>query len=74
MMSDVILLTDQERDHFAAWLEQEAESSRMLLKQLEKLPQGAVVADHMKREAGACALIALKLRSIETMSISGKGS
>lgn len=71
-MAELIFLTDHEREHFAAWLEQEAESSRLLLKQLEKLPQGVVVADHMKLEAAACALIAKKLRSTESMTVSGR--
>lgn len=66
-----LLLTDRERERFAAWLEHEAATEKGLIEQMEKLgPAFAAVVEQRKREAGASLLIARKLRSTQSTSIS----
>lgn len=65
----MIDLTKEERDRFAAWLEQEAASDKGLLEQMEKLPNMAAVISHRKNEIIAALLVARKLRSIEDWKI-----
>lgn len=65
-----LLLTDQERDRFAAWLEHEAMTDKGIIDQLEKMgPAMAAVASHKKAEASAALLIARKLRATQGDSI-----
>lgn len=65
-----ILLNDDERARFATWLEEQAESSEAICKQLLSLgPHGEIIAQREKQEADASLLIAAKLRSIESASI-----
>ena len=65
-----LLLTDQERDRFAAWLEHEAATEEGLIEQMEKLgPHFALVVQQKKLEANASLVIARKLRSTQSMSI-----
>ena len=65
-----LLLTQQERDRFAAWLEHEAYVGKGLIEQMEKLgPHAAPLVAREKAEAAAALLIARKLRSTEGMSI-----
>jgi len=62
-----LLLTQAERDKFATWLENEAETSKGLVAQLEKLgPAGALMIKREISEAAASVLIARKLRSIQS--------
>ncbi len=65
-----LLLTTQERERFAAWLEHEAETDAVLIQQMEKLgPAFASVAATRKQEVVAAMMIARKLRATEGMSI-----
>ena len=65
-----LLLTQQERDRFAAWLEHEAAVGKGLIEQMEKLgPHAWPLVAREKAEAAAALLIARKLRSTEGMSI-----
>jgi hypothetical protein len=68
-----LLLSTQERDRFAAWLEHEAATAKGLIEQMEKLgPHVAPLVAREKAEAAAALLIARKLRATESMSIEGK--
>ncbi len=65
-----LLLTDQERERFAAWLEHEAATDIGIIDQLEKMgPAMTIVAAHKKAEASAALLIARKLRATQGDSI-----
>jgi len=61
----VTMLTKQERERFVSWLEDEAESDKMLLKQLAKFPGHERFAEVKKQRIGACLIVASLLRSIE---------
>ena len=59
-------LTDAERAKFATWLEQDAESTRLILVELERLPSmvtSGVVAQY-EQEMAAQKVVAKKLRSM----------
>lgn len=65
-----MLLTEQERLRFAAWLEREASTSSALIEQMEKLgPHVAPMVVHQRAEIAASLLIAKKLRAIQSESI-----
>lgn len=65
-----LLLTPQERDRFAAWLEHEAATANGLIEQMEKLgPHVAPMVAREKAEAGAALLIARKLRATHSDSL-----
>lgn len=58
-----LLLTQEERDRFAAWLENEAVSGKLIIEQMEKLgPYTAQLVAREKAESNAALLIARKLR------------
>ncbi len=64
----MITLTQQERDKFATYLEQESKSDADMATQVEKFgPE--VLVKKLKVEAMAARVIAEKLRSIETETI-----
>jgi hypothetical protein len=66
-----LLLSPQERDRFAAYLEREAESGKQMLGQFKTLPP-AIAEQMVSREqqyVSACIIIAAKLRSVEDMTI-----
>lgn len=70
------LLSDQERDRFASWLEQEAKSDEGTARQLEGLARGPsdpthVLALKFRIEAGAAKVIAKKLRETQSMTLGG---
>lgn len=59
-----LLLTEQERERFAAWLEHEAATAKGLIEQMEKLgPAMAMLIAREKAEAAAALVIARKLRA-----------
>lgn len=59
-----LLLTRQERDRFASWLEREAATAQGLIAQMEKLgPHVAPIVAREKVEAAAALIIAQKLRA-----------
>lgn len=65
-----MLLTDQERERFAAWLEHEAGTARGMIEQLEKLgPMGAPAIAREKTEMTAALIVARKLRATHSESI-----
>ena len=65
-----LLLTPQERERFAAWLEHEAATSKGLIEQLKRLGQPmAMVVAREEAEAAAALLIARKLRATHSGSI-----
>ena len=69
----MINLTDQEREKFALYLEQDAASNRAMAAQMEKMdPTGTMgmLATKYKNEATAAMIVAAKLRSIETDTVS----
>ena len=65
-----MLLTPEERERFAAWLEHEAMTARGMIEQLEKLgPHTAPIIWRQKQEAAAALIIARKLRATSSDSI-----
>lgn len=65
-----LLLTQQERDRFAAWLENEAATSKLLIEQMEKLgPHALPVLNLERTEMNAAIVIARKLRNTTSESI-----
>ena len=65
-----MLLTGDERERFATWLEREANTASGLVEQMEKLgPHAAPMVAREKAEAAAALLIARKLRAIHSESI-----
>lgn len=66
----VLFLTQIERDRFASYLEQEAESDDALVVQLEKIgPKG--LATKYRTESLAAKIIVAKLRMTHDESLSG---
>lgn len=66
----IIVLSQDERIKFANWLEQDLESSKLLIKQMKSLGvPGEVVAKKMRAEMLAELTILTKLRSIEEIEI-----
>ena len=65
----MISLTQEERDRFAAWLEQDARSSNILAEQAAKLPGPDFMGPRLRQEAAAFMFVASKLRRIEDMTI-----
>jgi hypothetical protein len=62
-----MLLTQEERNRFATWLENEVVTSKAIVTQLEFLgPHAAPLVAREKAEAAAAELIAHKLRSTES--------
>ena len=64
----MIFLTQQERDKFSAWLEQEAQSDNVMAEQAMKLPGGEIIANHIKQRVILFSAVAMELRKIEDMS------
>lgn len=65
-----MILTDEERAKFARWLLEDAESSKQLITQLKQLPGTEAAQKKLTVEAMAQTLVAIKLQSIEGMTIS----
>jgi len=65
----LINLTAEERDRFASWLEQEAETDRGFLVQMEKLDGMTPFIQKRKNEIVAALMVARKLRSIEDWGV-----
>jgi len=66
-----MMLTDDERDRFAIYLEQDAADSEQMAKQCESIGQ-AVIAKKYRMESVATTIVARRLRSVETMKVSGE--
>lgn len=65
------LLTDAERQRFLQWLEMQAESSKAMLAQFEKLSPALAetLAAKEKQELAGYLIVARVLRSSESMTI-----
>jgi hypothetical protein len=59
-----MLLTQAERDKFAAWLENEARTDMGMVEQMATIGTPDMVLTRYRQEATAAMLIARKLRSI----------
>jgi hypothetical protein len=70
-MTENLLLSDAERERFAAYLERDAVSSEGIAEQMQKL--GGPVIEPLRQqvlaEAAACRIIAKKLRSTESQRV-----
>jgi len=64
----IVSLTQQERDKFASWLEQEVQSNNVIIEQAMKLKGGEIVVKHMKQRVALFSMMAMELRKIEDMS------
>ena len=67
----MINLTQQERDKFALWLEQEAESDKIMLEQIKKLPGQAKFGVRFEQRIMAYLIVSALLKSTEDFSIGG---
>lgn len=65
----IIQLSKEERDKFASYLEQEAESDKLILTQMEKLSGMEPLIKHKKIEILSYLTVAKILRSIESVEI-----
>jgi hypothetical protein len=61
----MVFLTQEERDKFATWLEQEAKSDDQMADQLNLLKGHDIMVKHMKQRAMMFSLISIELRKIE---------
>lgn len=64
-----LLLTQPERDRFAAYLEHEAATSRGIIEHLEKIGAPDVIIKKLCAEATASLIVAAKLRSMQTETL-----
>jgi hypothetical protein len=66
-----LLLTDEERQRFADWLEMSADSNEQIAAQMERVgsPPMMAVAKLNRTEAAAMRVVLRKLRTTESMSI-----
>ena len=66
----MITLSDNDRNRFATWLEQEAHSLDSTAEQMKKIKGLEIMIRKFKAEAAAHSIVASKLRSTETSTIS----
>lgn len=67
----IITLTQEERDKFAAWLEQNAKSDDAMAEQMTKMGGLDMVVKRMKQRAALYSLVAHELRNIESATYGG---
>lgn len=67
----MIFLTQQERDKFAAWLEQEAKSDDEMAGLLSKMTGHEAMIKHKKQRVAIFFFVASEIRKIEDDSIGG---
>ena len=65
----LVVLDDEDRERFASYLEQEAESDDQMAAQCERLGHAPMVKK-LRAEAMAARIVAGKLRSIGTATVS----
>lgn len=65
----MLLLSEQERERFAAWLEQEAATSEAVVEQMSKLTVPQAFVDKERAEANAARIIARRLRATESVAV-----
>ena len=63
------ILTEQEREKFATWLEEQAKSDDDMAEQIERLPGHDRFSERMKTRSAIFRLVAAELRGIEGFSI-----
>lgn len=66
-----LLLSTEERNRFAFWLEFEAATSEGLIKQMETIPGTERVAKHMKMKRAAYLVVARDIRGTEEFLLGG---
>lgn len=66
----ILLLTDAEKERFASWLEFEAKTGDDMAAMMEKNGMPAELVKRERAEAMAAKIIAKKIRSYETMTVS----
>lgn len=64
-----LLLTREERERFAAWLENEANTSKILIEQIKKMAHGDVLSKREQMWAAATSFVAQRLRSTESYEV-----
>ena len=64
-----LLLTQQERDRFASYLEHEASTTEGMIAQMEKIKTPEVILRLKRTEAAACRFVANMLRTTESWGI-----
>lgn len=64
-----MMLSEKERERFAIYLQQSAESDMLIIKELKKIPGHDEKIKQMRVEAMASRIVATKLMSIETEAI-----
>jgi len=67
-----MLLTDEERWRFIRYLEEEAATDEGMAAQMEKIRVPASLPKKLRAEALAAKVVAAKLRSIESMTVSSE--
>jgi hypothetical protein len=67
-----LLLTDAERERFAAYLEHEAATDEGIVTQMENIHVPEAMIRRVRAEAAAARMVAAKLRAAETQTISGR--
>lgn len=65
----MINLTQQERDKFAAYLEQEAATTDGTIEQLKKLPSMELSIKHFNAQSMSMKIVARILRKTETVTL-----
>ena len=65
----MLSLTQQERDKFVLWLEQEAQSDNVIVEQAVKLKGGEIIAKRIKQRVALFSMMAMELKKIEDMSL-----
>lgn len=66
----MIFLNQDERDKFACWCEQQANSCNQIIEQLEKLgPHFEIIGKREKQFAVSALIVAQKLRATEEVSV-----
>lgn len=68
----IVSLTQQERDKFSSYLEQEAETNTKLVEQLKPFQDTLQAIKRLAQDAIACAHVASMLQSVESQTI-GEG-
>ena len=63
----MVSLSQEERDKFALWLEENAQTNTVLIEQAEKLGEaGKLMAKKFNAEGMACSIVAKILRNTES--------
>lgn len=65
----ILTLSREDRERFAAWLEQDAAGTLGLVEQMAKIPGTEVVAKLKRTEALAQQIVAKMLRATEEMTL-----